>query len=394
MNIKPIKFSWIIIVLLMSFCITVYGTELSLPKSNYDENPLELAVMNKNIDEVKKLLAEGANIEGGRNDGYPLIIAIDSGQYDMVKFLIEHGARVNGSINSFSPLHYAVNAYHLSSTQMMRITKLLLVNGANVNHIYNGRSDMNQMSNLDYACYSSISKRLCPTDNPSLMHGTPPIFWAMGNPDVVKLLIDNGAEFPPAEFPQKKLRGLSLWYVAYLYHNPQSMKLLLDHHIPIEPREPILFELIIRRNKIKYEDLKQIIDYLLIAGYDINEVSDSDNTLLSTLIRDLSEDDLKIVKLLLDKGANPSVFIKKEGNIAHLYASRYYDSTKNNPSLGITFFQLLIDHQLDINTLTKFSLQTPLDLLFSKVKNKAEFEQLPLVVYLRQRGAKFSCELN
>ncbi|PXY96696.1 hypothetical protein DKK76_02610 [Frischella perrara] len=394
MNIKPIKFSWIIIVLLMSFCITAYGTKLSPPKSNYDENPLELAVMNKNIDEVEKLLAEGANIEGGRNDGYPLIIAIDSGQYDMVKFLIEHGARVNGSINSFSPLHYAVNAYHLSSTQIMRITKLLLVNGANVNHIYNGLSGKNQMSNLDYACYSSISKRLCPSKNPSPADGTPPIFWAMGNPDVVKLLIDNGAEFPPAEFPQKKLRSFSLWYVAYRYHNPKSMKLLLDHHIPIDRGEPILFELIIGRNKIKYEDLKQIIDYLLIAGYDINEVSDSDNTLLSTLIRDLSEDDLKIVKLLLDNGANPNVFIKKEGNIAHLYASRYYDSTKNNPSLDIAFFQLLIDHQLDINALTKFSLQTPLDLLFSRVKNKAEFEQLPLVVYLRQRGAKFSSELN
>ena len=389
MNIKPIKFSWIIIVLLMSFCITVYGTELSLPKSNYDENPLELAVMNKNIDEVKKLLAEGANIEGGRNDGYPLIIAIDSGQYDMVKFLIEHGARVNGSINSFSPLHYAVNAYHLSSTQIMRITKLLLVNGANVNHIYNGLSGMNQMSNLDYACYSSISKRLCPSKNPSPADGTPPIFWAMGNPDVVKLLIDNGAEFP-----QRKPRGFSLWYVAYLYHNPQSMKLLLDHHIPINRREPILFELIIGQDDIKYEVLKQIIDYLVIAGYDINEEGDSDGTLLTILIRDLSENNLKIVKLLLDKGANPSVFIKEEGNIAHLYASRYYDSTKNNPSLGITFFQLLIDHQLDINTLTKFSLQTPLDLLFSKVKNKAEFEQLPLVVYLRQRGAKFSSELN
>ena len=389
MNIKPIKFSWIIIVLLMSFCITVYGTELSLPKSDYDENPLELAVMNKNIDEVKKLLAEGANIEGGRNDGYPLIIAIDSGQYDMVKFLIEHGARVNGSINSFSPLHYAVNAYHLSSTQIMRITKLLLVNGANVNHIYNGLSGMNQMSNLDYACYSSISKRLCPSKNPSPADGTPPIFWAMGNPDVVKLLIDNGAEFP-----QRKPRGFSLWYVAYLYHNPQSMKLLLDHHIPINRREPILFELIIGRDDIKYEVLKQIIDYLVIAGYDINEVSNINSTLLSTLIQDLSENNLKIVKLLLDKGANPSVFIKEEGNIAHLYASRYYDSTKNNPSLDIAFFQLLIDHQLNINALTKFSLQTPLDLLCSKVKNKAEFEQLPLVVYLRQRGAKFSSELN
>ena len=389
MNIKPIKFSWIIIVLLMSFCITAYGTKLSPPKSNYDENPLELAVINKNIDEVKKLLAEGANIEGGRNDGYPLIIAIDSGQYDMVKFLIEHGARVNGSINSFSPLHYAINAYHLSSTQIMRITKLLLVNGANVNHIYNGLSGMNQMSNLDYACYSGISKRLCPSKNPSPVDGTPPIFWAMGNPDVVKLLIDNGAEFP-----QRKPRGFSLWYVAYLYHNPQSMKLLLDHHIPINRREPILFELIIGRDDIKYEVLKQIIDYLVIAGYDINEEGDSDGTLLTILIRDLSENNLKIVKLLLDKGANPSVFIKKEGNIAHLYASRYYDSTKNNPSLDIAFFQLLIDHQLDINALTKFSLQTPLDLLFSKVKNKAEFEQLPLVVYLRQRGAKFSSELN
>ena len=389
MNIKPIKFSWIIIVLLMSFCITVYGTELSLPKSNYDENPLELAVMNKNIDEVKKLLAEGANIEGGRNDGYPLIIAIDSGQYDMVKFLIEHGARVNGSINSFSPLHYAVNAYHLSSTQMMRITKLLLVNGANVNHIYNVHGDINMVSNLDYACFFNISKRFCPFVNPSPMDGTPPIFWAMGNPDVVKLLIDNGAEFP-----QRKPRGFSLWYVAYRYHNPQSMKLLLDHHIPINRREPILFELIIGRDDIKYEVLKQIIDYLVIAGYDINEEGDSDGTLLTIPIRDLSENNLKIVKLLLDKGANPNVFIKEEGNIAHLYVSRYYDSTKNNPSLDIAFFQLLIDHQLDINALTKFSLQTPLDLLFSKVKNKAEFEQLPLVVYLRQRGAKFSSELN
>ena len=389
MNMKPIKFSWIIIVLLMSFCITAYATPPSLPKSDYDENPLELAVMNKNIDEVKKLLAEGANIEGGRNDGYPLIIAIDSGQYDMVKFLIEHGARVNDSINSFSPLHYAVNAYHLSSTEMMRITKLLLINGADVNHIYSWHRDMNIISNLDYACFSNISKRLCPSKNPSPMDGTPPIFWAMGNPDVVKLLIDNGAEFPP-----KKLRGFSLWHVAYLYHNPQSMKLLLDHHIPIDRRDPILFEVIIKRNKIKYEDLKQIIDYLLIAGYGINEVSNINSTLLSTLIQDLSEDDLKIVKLLLDKGANPNVFIKEEGNIAHLYASRYYDSTKNSPSLDIAFFQLLIDHQFDINTLTKFSLQTPLDLLFSRVKNKAEFEQLPLVVYLRQRGAKFSSELN
>ncbi len=95
----------------------------------YDKKVYELgsAVQDGQLDDVKKLVAEGVDVNGCV--GYegcdrPLSFAARKGQLEVVKFLVEHGAKINiGSINAvyWAALHGKADVVHYLLSQGGRL---------------------------------------------------------------------------------------------------------------------------------------------------------------------------------------------------------------------------------------------------------------------------------
>lgn len=406
-NNNQLNISWTIILLLFISCMRAYASTPNI-KPPYQEVALELAVVSNNIDKVKELLSNGADIEGGRDDDYLLRKAINNGRYEMIKLLIDHGAQVKSLPNKFSPLHYTVRFSQLSSPEIIKIAKLLIDNGADINHNYNS----------GYPIFEDMSAG----------EDTTPIYWAMKNTDVVRFLIDSGAKLPKkdsissslwyttvnninpeimqlllnivkflidsdTELPRITRINSSLWYAAVDKINPEAMQLLLNSHVPINQREYLLHSFVsLDTSRIGINFTKQGIDHLLEAGYRINTLNKDGNTPLHVAANYKYRTNLQLISLLLERGADPNKY-NKNGNVAHCYVSNRHLDTDNDPTADIAFFMLLLSRNLDINARAKSNQQTVLDMLYEQVIDKATFEQLPLVFYLRQNGAKLSSEL-
>ncbi|MBP2619054.1 ankyrin repeat domain-containing protein [Chryseobacterium jejuense] len=95
-------------------------------------NTLGLAVKSGNIEEVDKLLKNGADINNAAEDEYyaygALYIAINTGNEKMAKFLIDHKADLNTQINDegYSLLVAAINSKNVN------IVTLLIQSGTRV----------------------------------------------------------------------------------------------------------------------------------------------------------------------------------------------------------------------------------------------------------------------
>src|SRR5689334_2838325 len=107
---------------------------------------LNRAALNGQLEVVKLLLENGANVNGqGKNGNTPLNCAIENLNPELIKYLLENGANVNARDESgVTPLHLAIDieAEHarslydngdLDSSPSIRITNILIDAGADVN---------------------------------------------------------------------------------------------------------------------------------------------------------------------------------------------------------------------------------------------------------------------
>jgi len=172
--------------------------------SKKKQNKLLDAVTSKDIKRVKKILADGANInpihESFNSRATPLIFAIDNQDVDMVKFLIDNGADVNGRGGySDVPLIYAVPDKEYNA----EIVKLLLEAGADVNlpnffgvSPFIGACMIGDESLVRlYSKYSAdIDMNYFGYDGKKFMKKDTPLIAAIryGNTNVVKVLIELG----------------------------------------------------------------------------------------------------------------------------------------------------------------------------------------------------------
>jgi cytohesin len=109
--------------------------------------PLHEAAKKGNLDKVKRLIEEGANVnvKDEKNDT-PLYIAVGQGNKEIAELLISKGANVNVVCTfGYTPLHWAVIA--LGGEK--ELAELLISKGANVNAV-----DKKGMTPLDLANYS------------------------------------------------------------------------------------------------------------------------------------------------------------------------------------------------------------------------------------------------
>ena len=94
------------------------------------EIPIHEAAKLGNIEDVKRLLADGANVNAKNDNGStPLHNAVWIGRKEVAELLIANGADVNAKEdeNGISPLHWAVKEGH------KEIIELLIDKGADVN---------------------------------------------------------------------------------------------------------------------------------------------------------------------------------------------------------------------------------------------------------------------
>lgn len=118
--------------------IKQYVEERRQKDKSREANPLFRAVLNKDLEGVKKAVSEGANIEvrypmvNGFNDGHtPLIIACRENEKDIAEYLLSMGADANAK----EPVFGAVPLHKATYNGLPDILRLLLkVEGIDVNY--------------------------------------------------------------------------------------------------------------------------------------------------------------------------------------------------------------------------------------------------------------------
>ena len=122
------------------FRFLALAAALAFPLLNSNATPLHDAARDGNLDEINRLIANGADVNA-KDDGWiwtPLHPACKYGHEEVVKVLIEAGADVNAkSSTGWRPLHEAISRGHES------IVADLLAAGADVNALLTAGADVN-----------------------------------------------------------------------------------------------------------------------------------------------------------------------------------------------------------------------------------------------------------
>ena len=102
------------------------GKDLLSMADEYGRTPLWLACQKGRVDAARSLLAEGAEVDRARWNGWtPLFIACQNGHVDAARLLLDKGADVHkASKSNRTPLHEASYNGHTD------VVRLLLANGA------------------------------------------------------------------------------------------------------------------------------------------------------------------------------------------------------------------------------------------------------------------------
>jgi ankyrin repeat protein len=139
------------------------------------DSPLTVATRHDRLEIARLLIDAGAEVNDKRRlrqgRGAPLHRAVIEEHISMARLLLSKGADVNLRGGSWStPLHYSIGA--ASKPEEAALTRLLLENGADVNIV-----DDTEASFLNPGCRATVLQKAV---------------FAM-NPEIVALLIDNGA---------------------------------------------------------------------------------------------------------------------------------------------------------------------------------------------------------
>jgi len=146
--------------------------------------PLQIAISNGNLEEVKRLVANGASIHGSSNElgGSPLGFAAQGGRNEIVLYFLANGANVDRDISPALP--YAV------ASGQVKTASILIEHGADIN------ADSALLQAIQYGSFEMVKFLLSKGANVNLANKeTTPIARAAawGNVKIVKMLIDHGA---------------------------------------------------------------------------------------------------------------------------------------------------------------------------------------------------------
>jgi len=198
----------------------------ALPHEERRFEKLKEAIYDNNIDEIKRLLATGVNVNNPIDgygyygyEGYTLLhFAAERNKYVVVELLLAAGANPNiaDKIGSRMPIHYA------AIRNFPDIIKLLVEAGASIEV-----KDSNGFTPLENAIYynsiNAVQILLEAGANPNTVnkYGQTPLYLSLNNIDIAKLLLDAGANTEA-----KDIQGKTLLDYLKDGHNPELRALL------------------------------------------------------------------------------------------------------------------------------------------------------------------------
>ncbi len=322
-----------------------------LTKKRKDLTLLMYAAIYNRLDMVKFLVEQGAKVNteakaiSSCTNYTALMFASNLGHLDVVKFLVQHGANVNQATSvGTTVLDGAIKYNHLD------VVKFLVGNGAKVNvewgekplmaAAYRGSLDiikflveknahidlptidetfkegvaypavvdfllkeisfkdplLKAIQNQDVGKIRSLIKK-----NPKIMNSAPlPLMVAVrfGNPEVVKILVDNGAHV------NKKSKGRTPLEVAAMYDRLDVVKLLAKHSPSIVDQNNSELEALTCAVELGY---LKMVEFLIgnetNLGKAISSSPEHKVNIGATLLKiALYRDKLEIFKLLVNKG--------------------------------------------------------------------------------------------
>lgn len=247
------------------------------------DNRMRTAAMSGDLETVRTLLDQGAEVESSGLGGYTAIMdAASSGHYEVVKLLIEHGAEISKKDGTYgdSLLSHAFSAEHFE------IVKLLLDNGAQIEdelpQLVRHAMDKDKVWIIDSLIKLGIDL-FCDrfsTDWSLLIQAC-----HSGQFEIAKVLISAGAELDSRD----DIMDLSPLGLAARCQHAELYQLLVDHGAQVD---------IISASHIgRFDLVKQCVS----EGADIN----STNTMeCSPLVYATDGNHYQIVEYLLEQGAD------------------------------------------------------------------------------------------
>ena len=198
-------------------------------KNEAGETPLTLAIKNGNVD-IITLVAKRAKASLKNTAGEaPLFLAIGLGDMDLLDHLIERGAKVNRKSNGVTPLAQT------AIVNKPRTAAFLIEHGAIVNKpTDNGETPLYIATKKGHDLVAGIliSKSADPIGdtNWKTKIGTPllHIAAAHGNPEIVRLLVNNGADVETLDFMEN-----SALSIAALSGNTPNIQALVQSNANI-----------------------------------------------------------------------------------------------------------------------------------------------------------------
>jgi len=332
--------------------------------NRYGITPLSEACLNGSAAVILKLLESGADANAPHTEGEtPLMTAARTGNPDAVKVLLDHGAQVNPAEawRGQTALMWAAAENHAE------VVKLLIARGANIN----ARS-----SNFDYSSMKpkagSISMNWPRGGFSALLFaaregsmeslrllldagadinladpdGTTPLLISIINYhfDIAGLLLERGADIHPAD-----IRGRTALYAAVDIHKP-DVSTRPTTKVGDQLDSLAVIKMLLARGANPNSPLLKIIPPRgVLDGLDQAMGPGS-----TPFLRAARSSDVEVMKLLLEKGANPKMKTADDVNAVMLAAGISYrdGKTRGTEAESLEAIKLLLDLGVDLHAVS------------------------------------------
>jgi ankyrin repeat protein len=279
------------------------GADVNVRTGTYGQTPILMSLSRgiRNIEWYKVLIEGGANLAAVSDitGNGVLSLALQTGDIELFKFLLDAGAPINPPGNKGSLLHAAI------SVPSPEHVKLLVEKGVDINEESGGFTPITLAISLSYT--KDIMKFLLDSGadlNLPSKTGRTPLVYAIQqrNYDAAKLLIEKGANVNAESDVAPLVFALSVQTRAGPVGG-DFVKLLLDNGANVNQQSKIdgstpLIQV------IKNAQNEYVVDFLN-RGADPN-ISNSSESIVPLVLAIQYKLPLNIIRLLLEKGADPS----------------------------------------------------------------------------------------
>lgn len=298
----------------------------TLHKDNNGFTALIHAVSHCPLNIVKLLVKNGSDVNATDNEGKSVLMHSTKNSIDIVKYLLKKGAEINHKNNNDINVLFFASKNHVKSDVIM----FLLAKCSNPNEI-----NTNKNAVLAHVCRQFNHHK--------------------NDIDTVKILLENRANPNIIDDDSRTI----LMDICTDYQNENSLdiiEMLLKkganvNATDIEGRTALNYACMSINNKITIKIIKLLLKY----NINVNHVDNDGAHILIDLCRNYSRYSLKVVKLLLEHGADVNVtFGNKKWTPLFFANENLFSSSEKDPERCTKLIDLLIHYGANVNAVGKY----------------------------------------